>query len=88
MQWVLVHWVDIVSCEHPWMDEADARELRPAEMWSTGIIIHQDQSCVVLAGTYMAADNTCGNVNAIPKGVIKSIRQLSPVEPRSIGGDD
>ena len=76
MSWILVHWLDITSCEHPWMSKEEAASLEPTEMWSAGTLVTEDDKCLVIAGTVEPTDGSYGNVNAIPKGVIISVRPL------------
>lgn len=79
MDWVLIHWLDINSFEQPWASKEEAAELLPAEMWSAGILLKDQSSHVVLAGTIgpgNEGEQSYGNVNSIPRGVIKSIRTL------------
>ena len=78
--WVLVHWIDITSCEQPWMTKEEAGALKPAEMWSAGVVVRQDSECLVVAGTLDPVEESYGNVNAIPRGVIISTRKLTPAE--------
>lgn len=87
MEWVLVHWLDITSCEHPWLTQEEATVLRPAEMWSAGHIVTQDKKVLVLAGTVDPSELSYGNVNAIPMGVVLSVRPLNHSAPAE-GPDD
>ena len=77
MNWVLVHWMDITSFELPWASKDEASDLAPTQMWSSGVILKDTPDYLVLAGTVdPCGDGSYGNVNAIPKGCIKSIRVL------------
>tara|TARA_R110000787_G_scaffold283281_4_gene395887 strand:+ start:3736 stop:3960 length:225 start_codon:yes stop_codon:yes gene_type:complete len=73
--------MDITSCDAPWLSKEEAMEMRPTEMWSAGVIVTQDDKAVVLAGTIEPTDGAFGNVNAIPNGVIVSIRPLDVAAP-------
>lgn len=73
---MLVHWLDITSVETPWLSEEEAVALKPTEMWSAGVIVAEDEHSIVLAGTIDPSENSYGNVNAIPRGVIVSTRGL------------
>lgn len=79
--WVLVHWLDITSCEHPWISKEEAAELQPTEMWSAGFIVKESDKALVIAGTVEPTDGAFGNVNAIPKGVVISVRPLQIASP-------
>lgn len=81
MEWVLVHWLDITSCEHPWLTQEEAAVLIPAEMWSAGLIVTQNEKVLVLAGTVDPSEPAYGNVNAIPMGVVLSVRPLKHSAP-------
>ena len=77
MDWVLVHWLDINSFEAPWATKEEALDLAPAQMWSTGIILKETPDYLIISGTVdPSGDGSYGNVNASPKGCIKSIRVL------------
>jgi hypothetical protein len=77
MDWVLIHWLDITSFEQPWASKEEASELLPVKMWSAGVILKETDDHIVAAGTVDPVDEgSYGNVNAIPKGVIISIRTL------------
>ena len=77
MDWMLVHWLDITCFEAPWASKEEALELKPTHMWSAGLILKDERDHIVLAGTVdPEGDGSYGNVNAIPKGVIKSISPL------------
>ena len=85
--WVLVHWIDITSCEQPWMSKEEASELQPIEMWTAGVVVREDSKCLVLASTLDPAGESYGNVNALPKGVILSTRKLSTATAGSEASD-
>jgi len=91
--WVLVHWLDITSCEHPWMTKEEVADVQPTEMWSVGTVISNSDKALVIAGTYDPQNESYGNVNALPKGIVLSIRPLriacgseAPVRDAGIGG--
>ena len=58
------------------MSKEEAASLEPTEMWSAGTLVTEDDKCLVIAGTVEPTDGSYGNVNAIPKGVIISVRPL------------
>lgn len=77
MDWVLIHWLDITSFEAPWASKDEAESLTPTQMWSAGVILKSTSTYLVLAGTVdPEGEGAYGNVNAIPKGTIESIRVL------------
>jgi hypothetical protein len=80
MDWVLVHWIDIVSIEHPWISKEEARALEPLQMWSSGVVVKDTEHYLVIAGTIDPTEESFGNVNALPKGIIVSVRRLVPRE--------
>lgn len=79
--WVIVRWTDIVGVESPWISREEIDELRPAEMVTVGQVVSAEDEFIVVAGTLDAArEGHFGNVNVIPRGVIKSIAHLQ-VQP-------
>jgi hypothetical protein len=76
MRWVFVQWVDIAACEHPWISKEDAKALKPATMQTAGAVVVDGKDHMVLAGTVEADESSYGNVNAIPKGVILSVKPM------------
>jgi hypothetical protein len=74
MDWVVVHWSDIVGVEDAWITQADAEELMPAQMITAGWVIKDTEDYLVIASTLEEAEAPLlGNVNVIPKGVIRRI---------------
>lgn len=85
--WVVVHWLDIVGLEHPWVSAEEASELRPAAMTTVGRLLVEEPGYIVIASTIESdGDLQFGNVNCIPRGVIGSIQELGVRHELTPGG--
>lgn len=72
-----IHWVDIVRTADPWISAEAAVALRPADCYSVGWLIYEDDECVVLASTLGdSMDEDIGGTFSVPRCVIKSITEL------------
>ena len=72
--WLVVYWGDIVGVEDPWITGAEAAALEPARMITAGWLVKDTEDFLVIASTLEdAEDGHLGNVNCIPKGVIRKI---------------
>lgn len=79
--WIIVHWVDIVGVDEPWITEEEAKALQPAQMITAGWQIHETPEYLVLASTLEDAEEPqLGNVNCIPKGCIKGVEKAKAAE--------
>ena len=74
--WQMIIWEDITSSEMPWMDRAEACELKPATIMSVGVVVNETDAFLTLAGS-MGTDGEIGNVNCIPKACIRRRVTLS-----------
>ena len=76
-----VHWVDIVREATPWISSQDAADLRPSDCYTIGWLIFSDDYTLVVAQS-LGPDkgDDVGGPIAIPRCVIKSVIDLSPVE--------
>ena len=77
-QLVLIEWLDITSNEQPWMDEEEVKKLIPLSIVTVGRLIEENDSSITVAASWGEDDGELfwGNVNCIPRGVIKSVRLL------------
>tara|TARA_R110002096_G_scaffold14804_1_gene52299 strand:+ start:1251 stop:1541 length:291 start_codon:yes stop_codon:yes gene_type:complete len=66
-----ITWLDIQSCDEPWIDLKEAKEMKPIEMKTLGYIIEANDDYVVVASTLCSDGETVGSVNSIPTSVIK-----------------
>ena len=62
--WRMIIWDDITSSEMPWMDRAEACELKPATILSVGTVVNENDEFLTLAGS-MGTEGEIGNVNCI-----------------------
>jgi len=76
---VLVEWLDILSCDEAWMDLEEVEELEPLPVFTIGKMISDGKDVVIVASSWgkEADESFLGNINCIPRGVIKSIREIS-----------
>lgn len=74
---VLVTWVDIIS-HGGWVEMETISEAHPQTMLTYGKIIAETPDYISLAGTWSEeCEETFGDINVIPRGVITSIKILS-----------
>lgn len=77
---VLIHWLDIVHDSNSWTSRQEAIELTPADCYTAGFVLHEDEQRVIVAGTLgSSVDENVGDVNVIPRCVIQSINPLGGV---------
>ena len=78
---MIILWKDIQSCDEPWVDLKEAKEMKPVEMKTVGYILEQTEDCVVIASTLCQDGESVGSVNAIPMGTVVSIEKLVDSSP-------
>lgn len=66
-----IKWLDIQSCDEPWVDLKEAKAMKPVEMTTLGYLLEANDEHVVVASTLCSDGETVGSVNAIPTAVIK-----------------
>ena len=76
MQLVRVVWVDIQSCDEPWIDLKEAKAMKPIEMTTVGYMLEESKDHVVVVSTVCSDKESVGSVNAIPRGVIRCVTPL------------
>lgn len=69
---VSVTWLDTVS-ENSWVSIAEAIAAVPAECVTNGVLLHQDDTRVIIAHNYDNANEQC-DYTVIPRGVVVSIK--------------
>ena len=84
---VVVTGLDITGHERPWHEAEEAEGLRPAEITSLGLLVAENDEYITVAGSWEDDGCLLGNVNCIPRGVIRSLKTfgntaaLAPVDP-------
>lgn len=74
---VRVEWQDITGHDRPWWEPAEAEALRPAEITSIGVLVAETEAYVIIAGSWEDDGSLLGNVNCIPRGVVRSLEYLT-----------
>ena len=72
---VRVEWEDITGNTEPWLCIDDALELEPARMTTVGWILADRTDSIIIAGS-LGDKKEAGDVNCIPKSVIKTLEYL------------
>ena len=72
---VLVIWLDISGRDDAWMDISDAKNLKPARMITSGWLLKEEENYIVVASSLDTREEIAGNINAIPRCVIETIRK-------------
>tara|TARA_R100001443_G_scaffold91879_1_gene98619 strand:+ start:785 stop:1039 length:255 start_codon:yes stop_codon:yes gene_type:complete len=74
---VLVNWVDILGEDDAWSSSEEVKELRPAEISTVGRLLIQTDDYIVVVSSWDHSGDHFGNVNCIPRGVIRELKELS-----------
>tara|TARA_R100001082_G_scaffold65878_1_gene37153 strand:+ start:673 stop:930 length:258 start_codon:yes stop_codon:yes gene_type:complete len=72
---VIVEWEDITSNTEPWLYISDALELEPAQMTTVGWLVEDREESIILISS-IGDNKEVGDINCIPKSVIKDMREL------------
>ena len=72
---VLVEWEDITSNTDPWLYLSDALDLEPAQMTTVGWLVEDREESIILISS-IGDNKEVGDINCIPKSVIKDMREL------------
>lgn len=75
---VKIVWLDIIRPEETWLFLSDAKLLEPAAITTVGWIIDERETSLVISSS-LGDDNQLGDINCIPKCVIKSIEYLEEI---------
>lgn len=75
MKRVLVEWDDAYS-EHGWYSEEDAKDLKPALSYTSGFLVHEDATKIVVAMTYSTKfeHQKWGVIKVIPKKFCRKVK--------------
>lgn len=74
---VIVIWEDTAALEDTWSDKEEAKELLPGIMHSVGWILTKTNEYITITSSVEFDGDLVGDVNCIPTGCIKEIRQLN-----------
>lgn len=77
---VVVIWEDTAALEETWSDEEEARELKPGIMHSVGWILAKTPKYLTITSSVEFDGELVGDVNCIPLGCIREIKQIRPHE--------
>tara|TARA_Y100001972_G_C7395342_1_gene206053 strand:+ start:146 stop:424 length:279 start_codon:yes stop_codon:yes gene_type:complete len=72
----VVIWWDITGKDISWLEISEARNLKPARMITSGWILKEDEEYVVVASSLDTKEGLAGNLNAIPRCVIETIKKI------------
>ena len=73
---VRVEWQDITGHDRPWWEPSDAGDLKPADITTIGLLVTENPEYLVVAGSWENDGGLLGNVNCIPRGVVRSLETL------------
>jgi hypothetical protein len=76
MKVVRVEWQDITGHDKPWWEAEDVKGLRPAEITSIGVLVSEVEGYIIVAGSWEDDGALLGNVNCIPRGVIRKMEVI------------
>ena len=87
-----VSWGDATNVAGGWHDEEDLAAFATNGAWkssNTGWLVHEDETCVVLAGRMTDDGKNVGLVERIPKAAITSRTTWTSLRPEKVpaGGD-
>lgn len=81
---VCVTWVDIVG-QGGWLESNEVYELVPLKMETYGKIVIESSDYITITSTWSEdCEETFGDTNVIPRGVIKGIRILAGAKSDTI----
>tara|TARA_R100000664_G_scaffold29034_1_gene40613 strand:- start:188 stop:451 length:264 start_codon:yes stop_codon:yes gene_type:complete len=72
---MIVEWEDITSNTEPWLYISDALDLEPAQMTTVGWLVEDREESIILISS-IGDNKEVGDINCIPKSVIKDMREL------------
>ncbi len=89
---IQVWWTDTTNVAGGWHDEEDLAAFATNGAWkssNTGWLVHEDETCVVLAGRMTDDGKNVGLVERIPKAAITSRTTWTSLRPEKVpaGGD-
>jgi hypothetical protein len=76
---VLVIWNDIVGKDDAWIDISEAKNMKPGRMISSGWLLKSTKEFIILSSSLDTQEGLAGNINAIPRCVIETIRPLPKI---------
>ena len=73
---ILVVWLDIAGKDDAWVDISEAKSMKPGRMISSGWLLREAEEYIVLASSLDTQEGLAGNINAIPRCVIETIKKI------------
>ncbi len=73
---VVVVWLDIAGKDEAWVEISEAKSMKPGRMVTSGWILKEEENYIVLASSLDTQEGLAGNINAIPRCVIETIRKV------------
>jgi len=80
-QIVLVQWWDILGEDQTWSTAEEVMQMKPAPITTIGQLIHENDEYILVSSSWDEGGEHLGNVNCIPKGVIRGMQRMSIREP-------
>lgn len=85
---IMVKWLDILGEDQsPWSTLDEAKELKPAPITSIGKLLEDNDEYLTIAASWDDESELVGNVNCIPKGVIREVSRVGVVDPDQNSGN-
>lgn len=76
---VEVEWTDSTATPG-WMPRTQAMLKRPIPALSVGLLVHEDEGCVVLAQSHEMNEDQVADLCVIPRSQLHHVRYLEPVD--------
>ena len=73
---VVVVWLDIAGKDEAWVEISAAKAMKPGRMVTSGWVLKEEENYIVLASSLDTQEGLAGNINAIPRCVIETIRKV------------
>lgn len=75
---VMVKWLDIIGEDHnPWSTIEEIKALKPAPITTIGKVVEDNDEFLTVVSSWDESSDTFGNINCIPKGVIREICKIN-----------
>tara|TARA_R110000824_G_scaffold29567_1_gene98306 strand:- start:109 stop:372 length:264 start_codon:yes stop_codon:yes gene_type:complete len=75
---VLVKWLDIIGeDQNPWSTVEEAKAMKPAPISTIGEVVEDTAEFLTVASSWDESGEFLGNLNCIPKGVIREVFEIN-----------
>ena len=75
---VVIKWFDIIGEDHnPWSTLEEIKTLKPAPITTIGKVVEDNDDFLTVVSSWDESSDTFGNINVIPKGVVREICKIS-----------